>query len=51
LGGATDAIAADCTSRVGCGLRAGDPDRLQVVSFIQRLGEATVLGGFQSTVS
>ena len=40
LGGATEAMAADCTSRVGCGLRSGNTDRLKYVSFIKRFCDA-----------
>ena len=38
-------MAADCTSRVGCGYRAGNADRLQRVALIQRLGDAAGLRG------
>jgi hypothetical protein len=45
------AIAADCTSLVGCGLSAGNADRLQSVFFIDRVGQAAAFAGVQSTVS
>ena len=42
LGGATDAIAADCTTGSDV-LRARDTDRLERVFFIQRFGDVTAL--------
>ena len=43
-GGATEAIAADCTSLVGCGFAPANADRLQRIAFIERVGQAAALG-------